>query len=752
MAKILLQNGPHDIKTYVDVLKAVERTIHFKEIKQLFGLLFHYSHDFYSPIAEAVNSELFRISERLAQGEDLSDYELMKLYHMHNSMRSGQAADAYVYYKKSMGLESLFEKAAEFGAKNNPHKIMVEEAEKVLAKELPQLGEILAGKEGTVLEDAQKLWQAKANIWLQHRIPGLKSVYTNLPSQEQLDLTGDRVKLANAITSDMPEFNDKKDLITYLTTGKIIGYSPKNQKERIFYNKYLETRDKCLRETTGFSEEFNKLINEIIYNEEIVEKQAKELHEQVVTMLKEKSPVSYDEAMEWANKNVYISRKVASSLKNIDYPEEELKKDIAEYYQLCGGKLGPVEITGSARNKRAYARGKYQIDIDNDFNKRTLFHECSHLVENYASLELDSSKKFIEDRASGEPERLNKIIPNSAYGNNEKAYPDSFINPYVGKIYTNGSEVMSMGMQMLADPETLLYFLSKDPEHFKLTISQCLDHNDILKELLKQENEKASLIMAQQNNNVDLKSAWEKSLKDAMPKNFKEALLLPDGVDGCRLNMQKKSQGGYLYIYDSTGAQIYGTLGKSPQLLALAYLYLASKNSLLTESVYGSGDTVEIGKIQQDLFYANNPPAWFDVKAGLPKYTLPPDVQAALSNKNENKKLYKIFINSLDRCLTDSVMDALLNDWFEGYSFQKKWGTYDIYSRHLQKLGNSGFVGEFTKEKGLRLATLLILNKREQLPESIYDEKQAIRTYRKFVETETIPSWFNENIILPEIK
>ena len=56
------------------------------------------------------------------------------------------------------------------------------------------------------------------------------------------------------------------------------------------------------------------------------------------------------------------------------------------------------------------------------------------------------------------------------YGN-ETAYPDHFVDPYVGKVYgDNSTEVMSMGMQYFKDAESMLRLYRKDKEHFYLIV------------------------------------------------------------------------------------------------------------------------------------------------------------------------------------------------------------------------------------------------------------------------------------------
>jgi hypothetical protein len=85
-----------------------------------------------------------------------------------------------------------------------------------------------------------------------------------------------------------------------------------------------------------------------------------------------------------------------------------------------------------------------------------------------------ASKHWTRSRAdtfkNGNPiiKKLSSLCPGTKYRKDETAYKDSFFDPYVGKVYDHdASEVVSMGIQMLADPNELYILMTKDPEHFK---------------------------------------------------------------------------------------------------------------------------------------------------------------------------------------------------------------------------------------------------------------------------------------------
>ncbi len=161
---------------------------------------------------------------------------------------------------------------------------------------------------------------------------------------------------------------------------------------------------------------------------------------------------------------------------------------------------------------------------------------------------------------------------------------------------------------------------------------------------------------------------------------------------------------------------------------------------------------MEIDQINSNLF-SGKLPAWFDPDAGLPKYSLPQEALKAVKNQEDNARLHAKFLKALDDCLKDSAVGSLFNKGVEGYSIMGGIGRpRDLYSKAMQKLGNSGYVGKFETDACLRLTALLILNQRKLLPETFENEKQAIRECRKYVETQTVPAWFVEGMTLPEIR
>ena len=98
----------------------------------------------------------------------------------------------------------------------------------------------------------------------------------------------------------------------------------------------------------------------------------------------------------------------------------------------------------------------------------TLFHELAHHLENDPIAKAASNGFLLKRRESEQAHRL-RDLTGLDYDKREIAYKDSFMDPYVGKIYNDGiTEVWSMGVQYLSNPKDAAIFAAKDPEMFAL--------------------------------------------------------------------------------------------------------------------------------------------------------------------------------------------------------------------------------------------------------------------------------------------
>lgn len=237
------------------------------------------------------------------------------------------------------------------------------------------------------------------------------------------------------------------------------------------------TRAKDLDERyNALSEEMSKALTpekeaalrELEANRAIVADAYKSIGNKFIAGLLESSPVTAEAAAAWAAAQE-ITPNARARLKANRYPVEQVRKDMAEFYRLTCGRLGSVTLT-SARKHRASAseihgHGSSIIKMGRDFNKRVLWHEMGHHLEADPVI-LAAAQSFLKARATSGPKRLNKIQPGVNYKAHEIAVEGTFFDPYVGKIYDNATEVLSMGVESFSNPELLPQRMAKDPDHF----------------------------------------------------------------------------------------------------------------------------------------------------------------------------------------------------------------------------------------------------------------------------------------------
>lgn len=103
-----------------------------------------------------------------------------------------------------------------------------------------------------------------------------------------------------------------------------------------------------------------------------------------------------------------------------------------------------------------YKTGYVSIHM-NGMRKTTPYHEIGHYVEYFNKNALRISKEFLKARTKNEkPIKLKNLFSNVDYDNKETTKPDNFISPYIGKEYTDASEVLSMGLQAIFEPTEII--------------------------------------------------------------------------------------------------------------------------------------------------------------------------------------------------------------------------------------------------------------------------------------------------------
>jgi hypothetical protein len=203
----------------------------------------------------------------------------------------------------------------------------------------------------------------------------------------------------------------------------------------------------------------NKAMNQIV----------PDIFNPVIDSIIESSGISKEEADAWAHT---IDCKVFSRRKGTDrYGVDQIKEDLSKLYRITGGSVKTINFNLIRGNRSTASTGTATINASDAFKQSSLYHEFGHIAESVLAI---ASKHWTRSRAdtfkNGNPiiKKLSSLCPGTKYRKDETAYKDSFFDPYVGKVYDHdASEVVSMGIQMLADPNELYILMTKDPEHFK---------------------------------------------------------------------------------------------------------------------------------------------------------------------------------------------------------------------------------------------------------------------------------------------
>lgn len=197
-------------------------------------------------------------------------------------------------------------------------------------------------------------------------------------------------------------------------------------------------------------------------------------HKDVIDSVLAASPVTEEEAEKWAGEQEITPAAKRRLEKTCGYKIEQVRKDMAEFYRLTGGRLSRAMISTDGKQRARASVDKGIVYLDSNFTKTTLWHEMGHLLERHPRINA-MANEFLNRRtkrqAGGEIRPLRSLTGNKSYRSDEFAWPDDFIDPYVGKAYRSGiTEVLSMGMQHFVSAGETVSLYEKDPEMFRLMV------------------------------------------------------------------------------------------------------------------------------------------------------------------------------------------------------------------------------------------------------------------------------------------
>jgi hypothetical protein len=167
---------------------------------------------------------------------------------------------------------------------------------------------------------------------------------------------------------------------------------------------------------------------------------------------------------------VSFDKSATAALKRKGYSPETVKQTIIDFHRLTGGRLPRVTFTTKRGQRAAAQTTAGVVYVAGDMTRATMFHELAHILEDDDKTRLVATA-FRDNRAKGNAQSLRTLTGNKSYDSNERAVPDNFVDPYVGKVYAHGStEVFSMGLQYLSSPDVLEVLMQKDPDHLNMII------------------------------------------------------------------------------------------------------------------------------------------------------------------------------------------------------------------------------------------------------------------------------------------
>jgi hypothetical protein len=152
-----------------------------------------------------------------------------------------------------------------------------------------------------------------------------------------------------------------------------------------------------------------------------------------------------------------------------------IERDVKEAHEWLGKSLSPSVVSRQhtiafEESERAYFSPSRGVVFSGGAS--TVAHEWAHKLEHENPLLYRRAKAFLETRTrGGRGQRLNEMAPAAGYGDDEVAIPDKFVNPYMGKLYSDATEITSIGVQSLfANHGDEL--LASDPEYFYFILGQ----------------------------------------------------------------------------------------------------------------------------------------------------------------------------------------------------------------------------------------------------------------------------------------
>lgn len=327
------------------------------------------------------------------------------------------------------------------------------------------------------------------SAWQERFDDALESIGYNAKKKDSLNLIEYYRSKQNELANEKPRSYDPYDLeeerqarrvryeewsakVDRLHEERTQAFASLQAEMLTLYNKANDTAG-TLNDEIG---PFNQAYNEFVAKKREEQAEARSFADKIRAHVLESSPVSQEAADKWFDEMVMIPKNMQINLKKRGYTPEKLKQDMTEFHRLTGGRLVRISFETKGGQRAAAQPTTGVVYVAGTFDKRILFHELSHVLEDDERTRAIANR-FIDQRTGRSEDGKNKVVSlatlsgNPRYKRDEVAYKDSFIDPYVGKYYKGGiTEVFSMGMQYFSSPESMAILCEKDHDHFNFML------------------------------------------------------------------------------------------------------------------------------------------------------------------------------------------------------------------------------------------------------------------------------------------
>lgn len=154
---------------------------------------------------------------------------------------------------------------------------------------------------------------------------------------------------------------------------------------------------------------------------------------------------------------------------------DQVRGDLLEVIRFTTGEGAYLIDNIIYDDDRAYANSRAGVintglRSTRTFQKRDLWHEYGHMLEDSNPVVQKAAQDWIRERATGELTPL-KELTGTNYDESEVAFPDKWYSDYTGKFYPWGStEVVSMGLEKFSDASSMAMLYNQDREHFEFIL------------------------------------------------------------------------------------------------------------------------------------------------------------------------------------------------------------------------------------------------------------------------------------------